>query len=399
MKPNSENSWTSDALQRGDIDAIKERALSDPTYLDQRDLYGNTPLMTAVSADSIQLVEFLLQQNANPNDDVDDGYTCLLTAIESDNDESIAIVQLLLAAGADVHTIGINGWTPLHMAASHGHVEKCRLLIDAGADVNRRKEIDATETPLMEAAFSGQAETIRLLLEFGADPSMRDTINNHTAIEIAKAAANGPDPEVVKYLKEENIQVDVDEMFMDMDLPKDQLEQMKSMVGSIDMTQNYIDNSTALAETGEHATAIDILESHSSRRQIRFLTRALLIVAAVVTCLLVSLFTFSQWFDPFDDVGFDSEQWATASDEGRAPMARDVVSRVRGLNQQEVLDLLGEPGNRLNSGTDAGGHRLRGTEVFSYYIGSWSIHGMDDAFIYIHFDADGVAIHSEITGY
>ena len=266
VKPTPENTWTSDALQRGDLNAIKERALSDTTYLNQRDHYGDTPLMTAVSGDSTELVEFLLQQNADPNVDVDDGYTCLLTAIESDNDQSIAVVQLLLAAGAGIHAIGTNGWTPLHMAAARGHVKKCRLLIDAGANVNKRKEIDASETPLMEAAFSGQPETTKLLLEFGADPSMRDTIDNRTPIQIAKDAANGPDPEVVEFLKKENIQIDVDDMFADMDLPKDQLEQMKSMVGNIDMTQNYIDNSTGLAETGDHATVIEILESHVSRR-------------------------------------------------------------------------------------------------------------------------------------
>ena len=259
-----ENTWTSDALQRGDIDAIKERALSDSTYLKQRDSYGDTPLMTAVSGDCTQLVEFLLQRNANPNVDVDDGYTCLLTAIESDNEESIAVVQLLLAAGAEIHAIGTNGWTPLHMAAARGHVKKCRLLIDAGADVNKRKEIDASETPLMEAAFTGQPETTILLLESGADPTMRDAINNRTPIEIAKSAASGPDPEVVEFLKKENIQIDVDEMFADMDLPKEQLEQMKSMVGEIDMTQHYIDNSTELAKTGDHAAVIQILQSHTT---------------------------------------------------------------------------------------------------------------------------------------
>ena len=80
-------------------------------------------------------------------------------------------------------------------------------------------------------------------------------------------------------------------------------------------------------------------------------------------------------------------------------MARSVLSQVRGLNQQQVLELLGEPGDRLTSTIDAGGHRLRGAEVFSYYIGCWSMHGMDDAFVYVHFDADGAVIHSEITGY
>ncbi len=266
VKPTPENTWTSDALQRGDLAAIKDRALSDSAYLNERDQYGDTPLVTAVSGDSAALVEFLLRQNADPDVGVDDGYTCLLTAIESDAEESVAVVQLLLAAGADIHAIGTNGWTPLHMAAARGHEVKCRLLINAGADVNRRKEIDASETPLMEAAFTGQPETTRLLLEFGADPNMRDTINNRTPIEIARDAANGANPEVVKFLKKENIQVDVDDMFAERDLPQDQLEQINSMVGNIDMTQNYIDNSTEMAKTGDPAAVIEILESHAPRR-------------------------------------------------------------------------------------------------------------------------------------
>ncbi|WP_148618760.1 hypothetical protein [Mariniblastus fucicola] len=132
---------------------------------------------------------------------------------------------------------------------------------------------------------------------------------------------------------------------------------------------------------------------------IRFSTRTLLIVVAFVAFALASVFAVSRWVDPFDDRNFDSQQWATASSDNRAPMARDVVSRVRGMDRDGVIELLGQPGDRLDSATDAGGHPLRGAEVFSYYIGSWSMHGMDDAFVYVHFDTDGAVIHSEITGY
>lgn len=266
VNPTPRDTWTSDAIHRGDIDAVKERVLSRPEFLNQRDYYNDTPLQTAVAADNLSLVEFLLQQNADPNAEVDDGYTCLFTAIDSDEHDSIAVAKLLIGADADIHAIGTNGWTPLHMAAARGHVQKCRMLIDAGADVNRRTKIDSLKTPLMEAAFSGQPETTQLLLDSGADPTMRDTIHNRTPIEIARDAANGPDPEVVEFLKQENIQIDVEEMFADTDLSKDELEQMKSAIGNIDMTQNYIDNSTGLAESGDHASVIQILESHAPRR-------------------------------------------------------------------------------------------------------------------------------------
>ncbi len=262
MPRNAENTWTSDALQRGDIEAIRERSLSESAYIHERDYLGDTPLIAAIAFGNLELVRFLLKHRADPNVEVDDGYTCILTAIESDADESTEIVAELIRAGADIHAVGTNGWTPLHMAAARGQVEKARLLINAGADVNRTKVIDASETPLMEAAYTGQPATVRLLLEHGADPSKRDTINNRTPLEIAQYVANGPDPHVVNFLKNENIQVDVDELFGDTDLPSDQIELMKQTVKEIDMTQQYVDTSHELVRTGSHAEVIRILTEH-----------------------------------------------------------------------------------------------------------------------------------------
>lgn len=179
---NPDNTWTSDALQRGDISAIQKRVLDDSSYIHERDYVGDPPLLGAIAFDNLELVRFLLEHGADPNAEVDEGYTCLLTAIESDAGESIPIVAELMRAGADIHATGTNGWTPLHMAAARGHVKKARLLLDAGADVNRRKKIDASETPLMEAAFTGEPSAVVLLLDHGADPLMRDTINNRTPL-------------------------------------------------------------------------------------------------------------------------------------------------------------------------------------------------------------------------
>ncbi len=256
------NTWTSDALQRGDIAAIHRKVLDDSNYILERDYIGGTPLLNAIAFDNLELVQFLLKHGADPNVAVDDGYTCLLTAIESDADESTQIVAELVHAGANIHTAGTNGWTPLHMAAARGHLEKARLLIRAGADVNRRKEIDASETPLMEAAFAGQPSTVLLLLEHGADPSMRDTIHNRTPLDIAQEVVKGPDLNVVDYLRKENIQIDVDEMLAEMDLPTDQLEMMKQAIKNVDITQSYIDNLNELVKTGDNAEVIRILNEH-----------------------------------------------------------------------------------------------------------------------------------------
>ena len=122
----------------------------------------------------------------------------------------------------------------------------------------------------------------------------------------------------------------------------------------------------------------------------------LLNIVAIVAVLTSVLSFISSWLDPFDDRPFDPKAWsATTSEDSRAAMARDVLHRVAGLSRTEVVALLGEPDSRLNGPKDAGGHDLRGSEVFSYHIGCWSFHGMDAAFIY----AEDMATDAEITGY
>lgn len=266
MARNSDDTWTSDALRNGNFDAIRNRAEKDPAYLAVRDWLGDTPLQTAISFDNLELVQTLLQLGADPNVNVDDGYTCLLSAVESDAEVSVEIVAALMAAGADIYETGTNGWTPLHMAAARGHAAKALLLIDAGAHVNQRTEIDAEATPLMEAASSGQPRAVQLLLDHGADPSMRDTIFNRTALENAQYTAAGPDQDVYNSLKKENFQIDVNELFGDLDLPPDQLAWMKQNLENIDMAENYIQNCKENVKSGNHAQVIQILTDHATQR-------------------------------------------------------------------------------------------------------------------------------------
>ena len=55
----------------------------------------------------------------------------------------------------------------LHASAQHGHVERVRAHLDAGADVNERDEEGVTA--LHWAAINGHDDCCRLLLARGAD--------------------------------------------------------------------------------------------------------------------------------------------------------------------------------------------------------------------------------------
>ena len=83
----------------------------------------------------------------------------------------LALAKLLILRGADVNQ---PGWTPLHYAATKGHVEMMRLLIENNAYLDA--ESPNGTTPLMMAAHYGTAMATKLLLEEGADPRIQNKL-------------------------------------------------------------------------------------------------------------------------------------------------------------------------------------------------------------------------------
>ena len=79
-----------------------------------------------------------------------------------------ALVNRLLAAGADPNAANSAGATPLMWAAPH--VETMEILLDAGADANARSE-DGRSALLITSGSAGAGRALRLLLDYGADPS------------------------------------------------------------------------------------------------------------------------------------------------------------------------------------------------------------------------------------
>lgn len=64
------------------------------------------------------------------------------------------------------------GLTPLHLAAAHCRKNVVALLIEKGADINRKAKDDAT--PLHLAAQEGCAEVVTMLMSKGANLNARD---------------------------------------------------------------------------------------------------------------------------------------------------------------------------------------------------------------------------------
>ena len=166
--------------------------------------------MAAVTFDQPETVESLLARGFDPNTPDEKGVAGLLLAIKSDSPKTamvlakhpqtnlnaqnnvgetplmlaaisnqIELAKVLIEHGADVNK---PDWTPLHYAATRGHRDMMRLLLDHDAYID--SESANGTTPLMLAAYSAPPLAVKLLLEEGADP----TLANHgqaTALDLA----------------------------------------------------------------------------------------------------------------------------------------------------------------------------------------------------------------------
>lgn len=96
-----------------------------------------------------------------------------------------AAVRLLLDRGADPNFAAANAAavTALHAAVSSNQIQIVAWLLDAGADVDARQQMDYT--PLMGAAANARVEILELLLARGAD-HLRVTTDGKTAADLAR---------------------------------------------------------------------------------------------------------------------------------------------------------------------------------------------------------------------
>lgn len=157
--------------------AIVQLLLNAGAEVDVVDQYNDSPLRAAAAAGNSEVVLILRKVGANPNLLGSGTRSALFEAAIHGHDK---IVQSLVQGGAHVEaaTLGsrfsqlpgylmdVEGVTPLIAAAEAGHFQTVRLLVNAGADVNRS---DASGfNSLMGAARAGHPSMVKFLLERGA---------------------------------------------------------------------------------------------------------------------------------------------------------------------------------------------------------------------------------------
>jgi uncharacterized protein len=167
------------------VQALLQRGF-DPDTLDPKGLSG---LYLALREPSPKVAQVLIEW---PKTNVE---------IRTDHDESplmmaclrgeLELAKKLIDRGADVNK---PGWTPLHYAATSGHLDVMELLFANSAYVDA--ESPNGTTPLMMAAQYGSTAAVKRLLDEGADPTLRNQLGL-SAIDFASRASRTEAAELI----------------------------------------------------------------------------------------------------------------------------------------------------------------------------------------------------------
>lgn len=153
-----------DALMSGEQRQLAEAAQLVDGFPDGiEETTGRHWILRAIADAPIASIEWMLDHGVDLAFCDEDGYTPMLAAIESARADRLEVLRRLIVAGAPLNAKGIHDWTPAHMAAARDDVAVLELLVDAGADLSIRTDIDGYATPLEEARETGCPRAVAFL--------------------------------------------------------------------------------------------------------------------------------------------------------------------------------------------------------------------------------------------
>ncbi|XP_026221376.1 ankyrin repeat domain-containing protein 27 [Anabas testudineus] len=163
-------------------------------------------LLRAVADGDIEMVRYLLDWMDEEEEDEGEVQSDALLCHPLCQCPNCAPTQKLpvLQAGAlSVNSHNVDGFTPLHVSALHGHSALAALLIRHGANVNART--NQSSTPLHLASQNSHVQVVRFLLECNAKLNKKDQYGNTPLIHACLCG----NPETAAILLQSNALVNV----------------------------------------------------------------------------------------------------------------------------------------------------------------------------------------------
>jgi len=175
IEPNANNGWhpthyakeghtpLSAAAKLGNKEIV-ELLINANADINFHDVYLRSPIMQAAFEGHFEMVKYLVDKGALINGISGNHGSALCLAARGGHQE---IVEYLLDRGANINAYTYMHGTPFFSATRNGHTEIADLLIDKGASIVAQ---DSTQIPPLErAARIGNSEIVELLLSLGAE--------------------------------------------------------------------------------------------------------------------------------------------------------------------------------------------------------------------------------------
>ncbi|CAM5784608.1 ankyrin repeat domain-containing protein [Ottowia pentelensis] len=161
-----------------DNEGAMRRILEDGFDPNTKTDKGVPGLYLALEEDSLKVARLLVAARRTKGEqrNTKDESVLMMAAYKGDLD----IARALIDKDADVNK---PGWTPLHYAATKGHLKMMDLLLEHYAFIDA--QAPNGNTPLMMAAFYSTPEAVKLLIQAGADVNMRNS-GGKTALDLAQ---------------------------------------------------------------------------------------------------------------------------------------------------------------------------------------------------------------------
>jgi len=125
-----------------------------------------SPLHSAAYSGDLEVVQILVELNADINAPSESGLTPLHVARSGNGAKGAEVARFLLEHGADACARATDDSTPLHHASENRRPEIARVLLEHGVDIEATNILG--RTPLQMASARQHEETVKLLLEYGA---------------------------------------------------------------------------------------------------------------------------------------------------------------------------------------------------------------------------------------